>query len=114
MAGRQFVLIVVHRDNREFTAEGPMDDGRQWSKAVVNAQKVGRHIRCLAKGDLPPDVAATEWQVASGGARGWRSTRSYGRRSDSAVFGSAPIKPLITASAGVTSGTRPQSCDGAS
>ena len=69
MTGRSFVLIVVDRDTGEFTVEGPMTDDRPWNKAVVNAQKVGRNIRCFGMGDITPDAAAAEWQVAHGGRR---------------------------------------------
>ena len=58
MTKRQFVLVVVDRDTGEFTVEGPMRDDRFWNRAVVNAQKVGRNIRCFSMGDITPDVAA--------------------------------------------------------
>jgi hypothetical protein len=67
--GRSFVLIVLDRDTGEFTVEGPMSDDRAWNKAVVNAQQVGRNIRCFGMGDMAPDAAAAEWQAAHGGTR---------------------------------------------
>jgi hypothetical protein len=69
MARRQFVFVVVDRDTEEFTVEGPMSDDRPWNTAVVNAQKVGRNIRCFGMGDLAPTVAAAEWQASFGGQR---------------------------------------------
>ena len=69
MAARKFVLVVVDRDTGEFTIEGPMSDDRAWNKAVVNAQANGRNLRCFAMGDLPPDLAAAEWQSLSSGTR---------------------------------------------
>ena len=69
MQGRTFVLVVVDRDTGEFTVEGPMADDQPWNKAVVNAQKVGRNIRCFGMGDMPADAAAAEWQAAHGGRR---------------------------------------------
>ena len=69
MTQRQFVLIVVDRDTGEFTVEGPMSDDRLWNTAVVNAQKVGRNIRCFGMGDLTPDGAAAEWYSSFGGHR---------------------------------------------
>jgi hypothetical protein len=69
MTQRQFVLVVVDRDIGEFTVEGPMSDDRPWNTAVVNAQKVGRNIRCFGMGDLAPNVAAAEWQSSHGGHR---------------------------------------------
>jgi len=69
MAGRKFVLIVTDRDSGEFTVEGPMDDDRPWNTAVVDAQKVGRNIRCFGMGNLEPDMAAAEWEVAYRGAK---------------------------------------------
>ncbi len=69
MTQRQFVLIVVDRDTDEFTVEGPMSDDRLWNRAVVDAQKVGRNIRCFGMGDLAPDIAATEWRSSHGGRR---------------------------------------------
>jgi hypothetical protein len=69
MAGRTFVLVVVDRDAGEFTVEGPMSDDRPWNKAVVDAQKAGRNVRCFGMGDMPPEAAATEWRTANGGQR---------------------------------------------
>jgi hypothetical protein len=69
MPKRQFVLVVVDRDTGEFTVEGPMSDDRLWNSAVVNAQRVGRNIRCFSIGDIAPDVAATEWHSSYGGRR---------------------------------------------
>jgi hypothetical protein len=50
LLGRTFVMIVVDRDTDEFSVEGPTSDDRPWNKAVVNAQEVGRNIRCFAMG----------------------------------------------------------------
>jgi hypothetical protein len=69
MTKRQFVLVVVDRDTGEFTVEGPMRDDRFWNRAVVNAQKIGRNIRCFSMGDIAPDVAASEWRSSYGGRR---------------------------------------------
>lgn len=67
MGRRQFILIIIDKDTDEFTVEGPMDDDRAWNKAVVNAQKVGRSLRCFGMGNLTPKAAAGEWQALSGG-----------------------------------------------
>ena len=69
MANRQFVLVVVDRDVGEFTIEGPMIDDRPWNNAVVDAQRVGRNLRCFSMGDLAPEAAAAEWQAKYGGIR---------------------------------------------
>lgn len=69
MKKRQFILVVVDRDTGEFTVEGPMSDDRLWNSAVVNAQRVGRNIRCFSMGNIAPDVAATEWHLSYGGRR---------------------------------------------
>ena len=69
MAGSIFVLVVVDRDTGEFTIEGPMTDDRPWNRAVVDAQRFGRNIRCFALGDLTPQQAADEWQATRGGKR---------------------------------------------
>jgi hypothetical protein len=69
MAGRTFALIVVDRDSSEFTVEGPMSDDRPWNRAVVDAQKAGRDVRCFSMGDITPGAAAAEWQAAHGGQR---------------------------------------------
>jgi hypothetical protein len=66
MTKRQFVLVVVDRDTGEFTVEGPMSDDRLWNSAVVNAQRVGRNIRCFSMGNIGPDVAAAEWHSSYG------------------------------------------------
>jgi hypothetical protein len=69
MPGRTFVLVIVDRDSGEFTVEGPMSDDRPWNRAVVDAQKSGRNVRCFGLGDMIPDAAAAEWQAAHGGQR---------------------------------------------
>jgi len=69
MLARAFILIVVDRDAEEFTAEGPMTDDRPWNKAVVDAQRAGRNIRCFGMGDMNPDDAAAEWRTKHGGRR---------------------------------------------
>ena len=69
MPGRTFVLIVVDRDSGDFTVEGTMTDDRPWNKAVVQAQRLGRNIRCFSMGDITPDAAATEWQTMHAGRR---------------------------------------------
>jgi hypothetical protein len=69
LPGRSFVLVVVDRDAEEFTVEGPMTDDRPWNKAVVDAQKVGRNIRCFGLGNMTPNEAAAEWQGTHGGRR---------------------------------------------
>jgi len=69
MTPRKFVLVVVDRDTGEFTVEGPMSDDRPWNTAVVNAQEVGRNIRCFGMGDLAPEIAAGEWRSSYGGTR---------------------------------------------
>ena len=69
MTQRQFVLVVVDRDTDEFTVEGPMSNDRAWNSAAVEAQKVGRNIRCFGMGDIAPDAAAVEWLSSYGGRR---------------------------------------------
>lgn len=64
------VPVVVDREAGEFTIEGRMSDDRPWNRAVVNAQKVGRNIRCFTIGDMPPDAAAEEWVSDAGRQRG--------------------------------------------
>jgi hypothetical protein len=46
-----------------------MSDDHPWNKAVVNAQKVGRKIRCFSMGDMDLEAAAVEWQKTSHGRR---------------------------------------------
>jgi len=69
MTQRSFVLVFVDRDTGESSVEGPMSDDRPRNSAVVNAQKVGRNIRCFGMGDLAPDIAAGEWRSSYGGLR---------------------------------------------
>ena len=69
MPSRWFVLVVVDRDTGEFTVEGPMLDDRIWNRAVVDAQRHGRNLRCFSMGNASPEVAATEWQAIHGGIR---------------------------------------------
>jgi hypothetical protein len=69
MTKRTFVLIVVDRDTGEFTVEGPITDDRPWHRAVVDAQKCGRNLRCFGMGDMEPGAAAAEWESTCGGKR---------------------------------------------
>jgi hypothetical protein len=69
MSTRQFVLVVVDRDTGEFSIEGPMFDDRPWNSAVVDAQRVGRNLRCFSMSDVAPDAAADEWRARHGGIR---------------------------------------------
>lgn len=46
-----------------------MGDDRPWNSGVVNAQKVGRNIRCFGMGDIAPEVVAIEWRASHGGRR---------------------------------------------
>ena len=66
MPNRQFILVVVDLETGEFAIEGPMVDS-----AVVEAQRVGRNLRCFSMGDLTPNAAAAaaEWQAGHGGVR---------------------------------------------
>jgi hypothetical protein len=104
LPSRTFVLIVVDRDTGEFTVEGPMTDDRPWNKAVVDAQKVGRNIRCFGMGNTPPDAAAAEWQGAHGGRRiaaGSIVTASW-QSNSSALHGSPPGRSWSTGRAGAS------------
>jgi hypothetical protein len=69
MPNRHFVLVVVDRDTGQFTIEGPMIYDRPWNMAVVDAQRIGRNLRCFSMGDLAPEAAAAEWQARYGGTR---------------------------------------------
>jgi hypothetical protein len=69
LPARTFVLIVVDRDSGDFTVEGPMTDDSPWNRAVVQAQRLGRNLRCFGMGDATPDAAAAEWQAMHGGRR---------------------------------------------
>ena len=64
-----FLLVVMDHDRREFAVEGPMTDDRPWNRAVVQAQRLGRNLRCFGMGDINPDAAAAEWQAIHGGRR---------------------------------------------
>jgi hypothetical protein len=46
-----------------------MRDDRPWNRAIVDAQRIGRNVRCFEMGNLAPDAAATEWQSNHGGRR---------------------------------------------
>jgi hypothetical protein len=56
-----FYLIVIDRDNRTFSVEGPMIDDRQWNHAVVVAQKSGRQVRCSTANGSSAEDAAQYW-----------------------------------------------------
>ena len=45
-----------------------MRDDRPWNRAIVDAQRIGRNVRCFQMGNLAPDAAA-EWQSNHGGRR---------------------------------------------
>jgi hypothetical protein len=72
MAGCTFVLVVVDRETGEFTIEGPLSDDRAWNRAIVEAQKSGRNVRCFSLGDMTPDRRSRRMAGRAG--------RSTGRR----------------------------------
>lgn len=47
-----FVLIVTDSDKMTFSVEGPMVDDRPWNDVVVDAQNLGRQVRCHVPGGL--------------------------------------------------------------
>src|SRR5258707_6904607 len=71
MKKRQFVLVVLDRDTGEFTVEGPMSDDRLWNSAVVNAQRVGRNIRCFSMGDIAPGCRCNRMALVLRGSPDW-------------------------------------------
>jgi hypothetical protein len=54
---RQFVLIVVDHDTREFNVLGPMVDDTSQTNAVWEAQRSGRNVNCFTSGN---ETNATE------------------------------------------------------
>jgi hypothetical protein len=56
-----FYLIVIDRDNRTFSVEGPMADDREWNHAVVLAQKSGRRVICSTANGSSAEDAARDW-----------------------------------------------------
>ncbi len=49
--------------------EGSITDDRPLDSAAVNAQQIGRNIRCFGMGDISRDTAAAKWQTKHGGTR---------------------------------------------
>jgi len=43
---REFWLVIRDDDQKEFLVEGPMTNDDPWNKAVFQAQKRGRSVRC--------------------------------------------------------------------
>ena len=39
-----FLLVIVDRDTRRFTIEGPMTDAADWTREIAAARKAGRRI----------------------------------------------------------------------
>lgn len=39
-------LVIMDDDRKEFSVEGPMTNDDPWNKAVCQAQKQGRQVRC--------------------------------------------------------------------
>ena len=60
---------MVDRDTGEFSVEGPMKGDQSWNKAVVDAQRMGRNVRCFAIPGLMPDMSAAKWRSTAGGTR---------------------------------------------
>jgi hypothetical protein len=56
-----FYLIVIDKDNRTFSVEGPITDDRAWNHAVVVAQKSGRLVTCSTANGVSAEDAARDW-----------------------------------------------------
>jgi hypothetical protein len=61
MAQPSFYLIVTDKDKETFSVEGPMTDDRQWNRAVVAAQKLGRRVSCTTASGSSAEDAARDW-----------------------------------------------------
>lgn len=64
-----FCLVVVDRDRRTFTVEGPMSDDTSWVNAVCRAQEAGRQVNCFTSGSANPEQAAADYAAESGYSR---------------------------------------------
>jgi hypothetical protein len=64
-------MVLMTRPLMQWAQRFPSDplDDRPWNNAVVDAQRIGRNLRCFSMGDLAPEAAAAEWQVRHGGIR---------------------------------------------
>jgi hypothetical protein len=66
-AARQFLLIVVDRDTREFNVLGPMVDDTALTNAVCDAQRTGRSVNCFSEhNELNVAEVATRYSEESG------------------------------------------------
>lgn len=52
---REFWLVILDDDKKEFSIEGPMTNDDPWNAAVCAAQKAGRAVRCTS-----PDLDASQ------------------------------------------------------
>lgn len=43
---KQFWLVIMDDDRKEFSVEGPMTNDDPWNKAVCEAQEHGRQVHC--------------------------------------------------------------------
>lgn len=56
---RQFWLVVLDDDKKQFRIEGPMTNDDPWNAAVVVALKQGRAVRCTSP-DITPSQASRD------------------------------------------------------
>jgi hypothetical protein len=58
---KPFYLIVTDKNDKMFSVEGPMTDGRHWNHAVVMAQKSGRQVTCFTANGSSSEEGARDW-----------------------------------------------------
>ncbi len=61
-----FCLVVVDRDQKTFSVEGPMTDDTRWVSAVSRVQEAGREVNCSSSNTVNLDQVAAEYAATYG------------------------------------------------
>jgi hypothetical protein len=61
-----FFLVVVDRNQKTFSVEGPMTDDTRWNSAVCRAQEAGREVNCFTSHTANCEQAAAEYAAEYG------------------------------------------------
>lgn len=62
---RQWQLIIVDEDSRQYAATGPLTDDTDWNRRICEEQNKSRNIRCFSH-DITDSANLMEWARESG------------------------------------------------
>lgn len=63
---REFLLVLVDEDNKNFNIVGPMTDDTGWINRILELQNTGRAVKCFTAGFLIPSEIADSYARQTG------------------------------------------------